>query len=393
MKKLFLLTINAGSSSIKVSIFDKENIKDKVFDISIMNITQDTSNFIVLKNGLLIESINYKSIKDYSYAIKILINWLKKNIDNDEIFAIGHRIVHGGPIYYKSMIVNDKIIEELQKFLFFDKEHLLQEIKLIKVLQKQYPNIRQIVCFDTEFHHDLPNIAKIIPIPSQFKKEGIRKYGFHGLSYSYILGELKSITGNIKGRLIIAHLGNGVSLSAIKNGEPIDTTMSLSPSSGVPMSTRVGNIDPSLAMYLIYKKKFSESKFNDIMNFKSGLLGISGLSSDMRELLKFENNNIRAKEAIDLFCYEIKKNIGSFIAILGGIDNIVFTGGIGENAPEVRKRICSDLEFLGIEIDDKKNMDNEILLSTKKSNVSVYAIHTDESIIIAKNILQIVNKK
>ena len=263
-----------------------------------------------------------------------------------------------------------------------------EEILLVEAFHRRFPDLPQWACFDTAFHHDLPRVAKILPIPRRFETQGVRRYGFHGLSYEFLVGELGRLAGleAAQGRVILAHLGNGASLAAVRDGKSIDTSMSFTPTAGVPMSTRSGDLDPGLVWYLARTDGFDAKRFNEMVNFQSGLLGISETSSDMHDLLKAEAKDVRAAEAIALFCYQVKKWIGSFTAALGGLDTLVFAGGIGENAPIVRARICKGLEFLGIELEEKQNSANEGVISSGKSRVAVRVIRTDEEWMIAKTV-------
>ena len=277
-------------------------------------------------------------------------------------------------------------MNELKKISDFDPEHLPEEIKLIEVLKKRYPEIKQIACFDTSFHTSMPVIAKLLSIPHRFYEMGIRRYGFHGLSYAYLMEELMR-TEKIdvkKNKIILAHLGNGASLAAVKEGKSIDTSMGFTPTSGLPMGTRTGDLDPGVAWYLMQYEKFTPKKFRDLINHESGLLGISETSSDMRELLDLKDTDSRAAEAVEFFCYQTKKWIGSFTVALEGLDILVFSGGIGEHSPQIRSKICDSLEFMGIELDEVHNMNNEKIISSDKSKIKVYVIPTNEEFMIAQ---------
>jgi acetate kinase len=243
-----------------------------------------------------------------------------------------------------------------------------------------------VACFDTAFHHDLPRVARLLPIPRRYEAQGVRRYGFHGLSYAFLMVELARLAGTeaAQGRVILAHLGNGASLAAVRDGKPVDTSMSFTPTAGVPMSTRSGDLDPGLVWYLARTEGLDAKRFNEMVNFQSGLLGVSETSSDMRDLLEHETQDERAAEAVALFCYQVKKWIGGFAAALGGLDTLVFAGGIGENAPAVRARICDGLGFLGIEVEEKRNATNEGVISAETSGIPVRVIHTDEERMIAK---------
>jgi acetate kinase len=248
-----------------------------------------------------------------------------------------------------------------------------------------------VACFDTAFHHDLPAVARLLPIPRRLEAQGVRRYGFHGLSYAFLMGELARLAGPkaAQGRVILAHLGNGASLSAVHQGKSIDTSMSFTPTAGVPMSTRSGDLDPGLIWYLARTEKMSAKEFNKMVNFESGLLGMSETSSDMHDLLDCETQDVRANDAVALFCYQVKKWIGAFAAALGGLDALVFAGGIGEKAPVVRARICDGLGFLGIELEEKLNAVNAGVISTDGSRVTVRVIHTDEEWMIAQTVCRV----
>ncbi len=283
-------------------------------------------------------------------------------------------------------LIAEGLLNELKKISDFDPEHLPEEIKLIEVLRKRHPAIQQIACFDTSFHTSMPVVAKLLADPRRFYEKGIRRYGFHGLSYAYPMEELKHIAGEetAKGKVILAHLGSGASLAAVKDGKSKDTSMGFTPTSGLPMGTRTGDLDPGAAWYLMKHEKLTPKKYGRLINHESGLLGLSETNADMRELIKIEDTDKRAKEAIDFFCYQTKKWIGSFAAALAGLEVLVFAGGIGEQSPEVRSKICDGLEFLGIQLDEIKNRSNEPIISTDTSEVKVHVIKTNEELMIAK---------
>jgi acetate kinase len=283
------------------------------------------------------------------------------------------------------------MVEELRRLSPFDPEHLPEEILLAEAFHRRFPELPQVACFDTAFHHDLPRVAQLLPIPRRYEAQGVRRYGFHGLSYAFLMGELARLAGTkaAQGRVILAHLGNGASLAAVHRGKSMDTSMSFTPTAGVPMSTRSGDLDPGLVWYLARTEHLDAKGFNEMVNFKSGLLGVSETSSDMRDLLKHETQDVRAAEAVALFCYEVKKWIGAFAAALGGLDTLVFAGGIGENAPVVRTRICEGLGFLGIQLEEKRNASNEGVISSETSRVPVRVIPTDEELMIARMVRRV----
>jgi acetate kinase len=252
-----------------------------------------------------------------------------------------------------------------------------------------------VACFDTAFHRTMPRVAKLLPIPRRFDKAGIQRYGFHGLSYTYLMEELTRLAGEkaAKGRVILAHLGNGASMTAVKDGQSIDTSMGLTPAGGLPMSTRAGDLDPGVAWFLMRTEKLTPKQFNNLVNKKSGLLGVSETSPDMRDLLQQQASDPRAAEAVELFCYQAQKWVGAFSAALGGLDTLVFSGGIGENAGEVRARICKGLEFLGIELDDAANNTNAEVISSAAGKVAVRVIRTDEELMIARILCRFVQEE
>jgi acetate kinase len=384
-----ILTINGGSSSIKFALFE-------VVDDSLRRILEGMIERIGLPESILrVKGLNQDdhyirqvTATNHTMATNILMDWIEEGGERDALAAIGHRVVHGGPKYYKPERITAEIIEELRQLSPFDSEHLPEEIQLIEAFHRRFPNLIQVACFDTAFHHDLPRVATLLPIPRRYEAQGVRRYGFHGLSYEFLIGELKRLAGSktATGRVILAHLGNGASLAALRNGKSIDTSMSFTPTAGVPMSTRSGDLDPGLVGFLAHTEGFDAKRFNEMVNFQSGLLGVSETSSDMHDLLKNETQDVRAAEAIVLFCYQVKKWIGSFAAALGGLDTVVFAGGIGEKAPSVRARICDGLEFLGIELEEKQNNGNEGVISSGRSRVTVRVIRTDEEWMIAKTV-------
>jgi acetate kinase len=388
-----ILVINGGSSSIKFALFKQGSsslnqlLRGEIENIGTKKATLNfTDEFDPQKNGLMIEAATHDQ------AANCLIDWLEKQEGFDSVTTIGHRIVHGMK-HTEPELITDDLLMELKKISAFDPDHLPGEITLIEVFKKHYPFLKQIACFDTSFHTSMPVVAKLLSIPRKYYTKGIRRYGFHGLSYSYLMEELKQEEGKeaAKGKIVLAHLGNGASVAAVKDGKSIDTSMGFTPTSGLPMGTRTGDLDPGVAWYLMQEENLTPTKFNQLINHESGLLGISETSADMRELAKIEDIDDRAKEAIELFCYQTKKWIGSFVAALGGLDVLVFSGGIGQHSPEVRSKICDGLEFLGIELDEIKNMNNEDIISTEISKVKVRVIETNEELMIAKLVGGILN--
>ena len=383
--KRCVLTINGGSSSIKFALYEITRPLVQIFYGKIESIgTKNTKLSFTFTSTHKKNSIDINA-DDHDAAAIFLIDWLEKQDDFVSVKAIGHRIVHGMK-FTDPQLISPELLNELKNISDYDPEHLPQEIKLIEGLIKRFPSIPQVACFDTAFHTSMPSVAKLLPIPRRLKEKGIERYGFHGLSYAYLLEELAKIAGKetAQGKIIFAHLGNGASLAAVKDGKSIDTSMGFTPSSGIPMGTRSGDIDPGIAWYLMQFEKLTPEQFSHLINHESGLLGISETSSDMRELLKIQAGDSRAAQAIELFCYQTKKCIGSFSAVLGGLETLVFSGGTGEHSPEVRSRICDGLKFLGIELNEIKNLNNEAIISTDASKVCVRVIKTNEELMIAR---------
>ena len=323
---------------------------------------------------------------DHGGATTFLLNWLESEGLMDSIVAIGHRVVHGMN-HSEPELITPGLLTELSQISVFDPDHLPGEIALIEAFQHRFPHLKQVACFDTAFHHPLPREARQLPIPRRYESKGVRRYGFHGLSYSYLLEELTHLGDPAvkSGRIVLAHLGNGASMTAVLEGRSIDTTMGFSPAGGLTMSTRSGDLDPGIVSYLARTENMSTDQFQDMVNHQSGLLGISETSSDMHDLLHCESTDPRAAEAVNLFCYQAKKYLGALAAALGGLDSLVFTGGIGENSPEIRLRICSGLGFLGIEVDKEKNSMNAPLISCGPGTVTIRVIRTNEQRMIARS--------
>jgi acetate kinase len=386
-----ILTINGGSSSIKFALFDAGDSMRRILEGSLERIGLPEAIFRVKGTDQADNFARTVSASNHTLAVGILMDWIEQRIGHTALSAVGHRVLQGGAKYYKPQRITSEIVAELRQLSPFDPDHMPEEILLTEAFHHRFPDLPQIACFDTAFHHDLPRVAQILPIPRRFEAAGVRRYGFHGLSYEFLMGELARVAGTeaAQGRVILAHLGNGASLAAVLHGKSIDTSMSFTPTAGIPMSTRSGDLDPGLVWYLSRAEKMSAKQYNEMVNLKSGLLGVSEISSDMRDLLDQESHDVRAAEAVSLFCYQVKKWIGSFAAALGGLDTLVFAGGIGENASPVRARICEGLGFLGIELEAKSNAANECVISSAASRVAVRMIRTDEELMIAKTVCRV----
>jgi len=386
-----ILTINGGSSSIKFALFEAGGSLRRILEGGIERIGLPESTLKVKGLNLADNFSRPVTAPDHTVAVGALMDWIEERIGAGMLTAVGHRVVHGGPKYSEPQRITADMVEELHRLSPFDPDHLPEEILLTGAFHRRFPDLPQVACFDTAFHHDLPAVARLLPIPRRYEALGVRRYGFHGLSYAFLMGELARLAGPVaaQGRVILAHLGNGASLAAVHEGKSIDTSMSFTPTAGVPMGTRSGDLDPGLVWYLARSEKMSAKEFNKMVNFQSGLLGISETSSDMRDLLECETQDVRAAEAVALFCYQVKKWIGAFAAALGGLDTLVFAGGIGEKAPVVRARICDGLEFLGIEVEEKRNVANAGLISADAGRVAVRVVHTDEEWMIAQTVCSV----
>jgi acetate kinase len=321
-------------------------------------------------------------------AVDFLLDWLEAQPVFASVKAAGHRVVHGMK-HSAPERVTPKLLAELRVITPYDPDHLPREIALIEAFSRRHPGLPQVACFDTAFHRTLPAVARLLPIPRRYAAKGVERYGFHGLSCAYLMEELGRLDpGAAKGRVILAHLGNGASLTAVRGGKSVDTSMGFTPAAGLVMSTRTGDLDPGLAYYLARTERMTAARFQRMVNRESGLLGVSGTSSDLRDLLAREARDARAEEAVALFCHQAKKWIGAFAAALGGLDTLVFAGGIGENAPLIRERICAGLGFLGVELGRKRNAGNAALISPESGRVRVRVIRTDEELMIARSVIR-----
>ena len=391
-ERSFILTINGGSSSIKFALYRPGKIPAMFLYGKIDRIGLQDSTFTFNNEKGVHQDIPEAGVSDYHSSVNFLMDWLEKQIDFSLISGVGHRVVFGMK-HTDPELITDELLDELHRIIPYDSDHLPAEIELIEVFSQRYPNLSQVACFDTAFHCTMPRVAKFLPIPRRFDALGIRRYGFHGLSYAYLIEELIRVAGKrvANGRVILAHLGNGASLAAVHKGKSVDTSMGFTPAGGMIMGTRPGDLDPGVAWYMMKSENLTPKQFNNLINHESGLLGISETSSDMRDLLAKESDDSRAAEAVALFCYQAKKWIGAFAATLGGLDTLVFAGGIGENCPVIRSRICEGLGFLGIGLEEKQNRKNAPIISKEKKSVAVRVIHTDEEWMIVKTVSQVLN--
>ena len=383
----YIMAINAGSSSVKFALFQTGGARQHIFKGGIDRIGPDAVLRVGSADPAQIIS-RPVAASDHIAAVSVLIDWIKTRDEGKSLAAIGHRVVHGGPDYNAPQSVTQALLEEMRRLTPLDPQHMPQAIALIEAFARNYPDLPQVVCFDTAFFHDLPRVARLLPIPRRYDGRGVRRYGFHGLSYSFLMDELARQAGAeaAQGRVILAHLGNGASIAAMHERKPLDTSMAFTPAAGVPMGTRSGDIDPGLAAYFARSENMTAEQFDHMVNSQSGLLGMSETTSDVRELLARETQDVRAAEAVAVFCYQIRKWIGAFSAALGGLDQLVFSGGVGENAAEVRTRICDGLSFLGVDLDHTRNAENAPVISSGIAHVAVRVIPTNEELTIARSV-------
>lgn len=384
-----ILAINSGSSTLKFSLFRAGDSPVRELSGLIDRIGSPQGTFTWMQEGAVRADHRTVDASDHTACLDMLMACVDSLSAPAPLRAIGHRLVHGGRDYREPQQITPMVIQELKRLSQYDPEHLPAEISLIEACARRYPRLPQVACFDTAFHQGMPNVARLLPIPRRYDKLGLQRYGFHGLSYAFLMKELARIgrQGEASGRVILAHLGNGASMAAVKGGKSVETTMGFTPASGMPMSRRSGDLDPGLVSYLARTEGMSADRFHRMVNDESGLLGVSEISSDMRDLLKEEPSDPRAADAVALFCYQAKKWIGALAAALGGVDTLVFSAGIGEQAPAIRARICDGLEFLGVVIDHARNRKNEAVISQEGGKVTLRVIHTDEEREIAASVM------
>jgi acetate kinase len=388
-----ILTINTGSSSLKVALFEMGRRETRILsgEVERIGVSEGRLHVTDANGATLIDQRNH--LADHGAALEALLAWLKVNRPDLSPSAVGHRVVHGGTHYQEPQRVTPEFIAILQGMVPIAPDHLPQSIRAMQVAIKAYPNLPQVACSDSAFHRRMPRIAQLYPLPRHLADEGLLRYGFHGLSYEYIMQELRALARKEpEGRVLIAHLGNGASMAAMRGGIGIDTTMGFTPAGGLMMGTRTGDLDPGVLLYLLAERKMTPAALNELVNQRAGLLGVSGASADMRDLLERESADAHAAEAVALFCYEAKKYLGALAAVLGGLDTLVFTGGIGEHAAPVRLRICEGMEFLGIRIDPRRNERHAPVISTESSSATVRVMRTDEDLMIARHTRELIEK-
>jgi len=380
-----LLTINTGSSSLKAALYQLDASERSIISARAERIGLPGSHLTVADAAGAVLVDQKEDLASHDAAIPALLSWLRRQDLDRELAGVGHRVVHGGQ-YREPRRIDDALIRAVEALVPIDPDHLPQALAAIKAVARIHPTLPQVACFDTGFHRTMPRVAQIYPLPRDLADAGVVRYGFHGLSYEFIVDQLRKIDPRAAGgRAIVAHLGNGASMAAVRDGVGIDTTMGFTPTGGLMMGARSGDLDPGVLLYLLQSRGVSPVALNDLVNRQAGLLGVSGTSGDVRDLLEKESADPRAAEAIELFCYLAKKSLGALAAALGGLDTLVFTAGIGEHAAPVRWRICAGLEFLGIALDPDLNQANAPIISRDGASVVVRVMATNEEIMIARH--------
>lgn len=378
-----ILTVNGGSSSIKFAIYQTDALSTPSVSGKVDRIGLDgtTLSWHATKGDGRMDAPDDKP------APGLLVDWLETRQEFAAVKAVGHRVVHGLTRTEPERITR-AVLDELRRATPYAPDHLPREIELIEAFRERHPHLPQVASFDTAFHRTMPSVATLLPIPRRYQTKGVQRYGFHGLSYAYLIDELARVAGPdaARGRVILAHLGNGASLAAVHGGTSIDTSMGFTPAAGLVMGTRTGDLDPGLVSFLVQTEQMTAQQFQQMINRESGLLGVSEISADMRDLLAREADDVRAAEAVALFCYQARKWIGAFAAALGGLDTLVFSAGIGERSASIRARICQGLGFLGVELQDERNTSHAPVISAEGSRVTVRVIPTNEELMIARSV-------
>lgn len=374
-----LVVLNAGSSSLRFALFEQATEPRRTLSGKLDFRASGSTGYYVEGDA---SAATVLEVSDQAS----LLGWLNSKLLGGA-HAVAHRIVHGGPYRFEPTILTSEVLRDLHAHEVWDPEHLPASLRLVEAARKTWPAVPQVGCFDTGFHRDLPELARALPIPRRFQEQGVRRFGFHGLSYTSMRDQLVERLGKLPNRCVFAHLGSGCSLAAVLRGRSIDTTMAFTPNSGVPMRTRSGDIDPGLIEFMAGQERKSLHDIGVLLNRESGLLGLSGISGDVRELLA-QASNPNASEALAVFSYALKKQVGAYAAALGGLDLLAFSGGVGENVADVRRDVCSGLrDVLGLELDDEKNSAGTDLISATTSRVAVHVVRSDEELVIATQAL------
>eukprot|EP00349_Pseudokeronopsis_sp_Brazil_P002787 CAMPEP_0202963836 /NCGR_PEP_ID=MMETSP1396-20130829/7875_1 /ASSEMBLY_ACC=CAM_ASM_000872 /TAXON_ID= /ORGANISM="Pseudokeronopsis sp., Strain Brazil" /LENGTH=394 /DNA_ID=CAMNT_0049685413 /DNA_START=37 /DNA_END=1221 /DNA_ORIENTATION=+ len=394
MSSFIVLALNTGSSSLKFACYrcvtDNETL---VYQGSVSRIGLASGKFSAYdEQGKVLVQEN-KSFPSIDAACEQMFRWIELQPPEMHPSIIGHRIVHGGPNYSHPQQITEEVMAALEEIKVYAPEHIPPALRTIAFARNAFPTLPHIACFDTAFHRTMYDVAQTYPLPVQYRHHGLQKYGFHGLSYEYLMSVLRKEdeARTNSSKILIAHLGHGASMAAVKNGRCIDTTMGFSPAGGFPMSTRSGDLDPEVVLFLMQHEGIPIDEMKDVLNKRSGVLAISERSDDFKDLLSFEESDPKCRFAIDYFCYHVRKHIGSLVGAMNGLDTLVFSAGIGEKSAELRRRICLGLEYLGVEIDDEKNNRHEPVISTSSSRVSVRVINTNEEVVIARQCIEVIH--
>ena len=386
-----ILTVNGGSSSVKLALFDVDTLERRASG-AVERIGVSGTELVLRRPGSP-EQRRATAAPDLAQAAETILECWAQELSTG-LLGIGHRIVQGGMRLLAHARVTGGVLDELRENQPLDPEHLPGEIALVEAMARRFPGVPEVACFDSAFHREMPRVSRLLPIPRRYLDAGMRKLGFHGLSYTYLLEELRRIAGDdaASGRVILGHLGSGSSLAAVRGGKPIDTTMAFTPAAGLVMGTRPGDLDPGLLLHLMRQDGTSPEDMERSINNQFGLLGMSGTTPDMRSLLDMRATDPRAADAVDLFVYQARKWVGAFTAALEGLDTVVFSGGIGERSVEIRREICQGLGYMGLQLDDGFNAAHASVISTGSSAVTVRVIPTDEEIVIARSVRKILEE-
>ncbi|MGJ5075329.1 acetate/propionate family kinase [Bradyrhizobium oligotrophicum] len=381
-----ILTLNSGSSSIKFALFEEDAVLVETVHGQIEGLGRNAPHLEAKLRGapLADERLDAASAADHEAALGVVLEVLQRAIGRTEVDAVGHRVVHGGLAFTRPIVVNDDVLNDLQKLIPLAPLHQPHNLSGVRAAHRAFPGAMQVACFDTAFHRSHPWVNDTYALPREFYDQGVRRYGFHGLSYEYVVSRLKEIAPlDEKGRVVVMHLGNGASMCAIRDGQSIGSSMGFTALDGLPMGTRCGQLDPGVVLYLLEEKRMTAEAVTDLLYNHSGLKGLSGLSQDMRELEAA--GTPEARQAIDYFVDRIRRELGAMAAILSGIDAVVFCGGIGEHAWRIRERVCQGFEWLGIALDESRNRASHSLISSDQSRVRVRVVNTDEEMMIARH--------
>ena len=385
-----ILTINCGSSTLKFDLFDAADGERSIARGVVDRIGGRGSAELISESGE--RKLRSIAAADHGEATHQAIRLLDSSGFFGTLEAVGHRVVHGGARFSGPVLLDAEVEVAIEEFVELAPLHNGPAVAAIRAVRKALgPGMSQVAAFDTAFHSRMPRVARLHALPRHLAEEGIVRYGFHGLSYEYVMEELHRVDAGVAdGRVVVAHLGNGASMAAVRDGAGVDTTMGFSPTGGLVMGTRSGDLDPSVPLFLLEERGMSPTQVSDLVNKQAGLLGVSGTSADMRDLLERGTSDPRAAEAVALFCYQAKKFLGALVAALGGLDALVFTGGIGEHSSTVRERVCEDLEFLGIRLDPDRNAEHAPVISRDGDPVTVRVIPTDENLMVARHTRQLI---